>query len=611
MRDCMAAGGPDDAGEYHDGNVSLGHRRLAIIDLSPNGHQPFVSKCGRYVLAYNGEIYNFRELRGELQEKGHAFLSETDTEVLLYALVEWGSRGLERFRGMFAFALFDRQEMSLLLGRDRAGVKPLFFYSDGSLFAFASELKAFHALPSFSKRVDPRARVMFFRYGFVPAPHAIFEGVSKLEPGHLLRVDVREPTRQRLECYWDVREQYSDQKYSLSYDAAVDELERLLVESCKLRMIADVPVGMFLSGGVDSSTVLAVLSRHTSARVKTFTIGFKDADYDESAYARSVAAWFGADHHELILGEAECRSIIPLLPEVWDEPFGDSSQIPTLLVATFARKHVKVSLSADGGDETFYGYPKYWLTESRHRAVARSRWLLKALGLVGERKLQRLGHALGVGDRLGKAVAVASEAGDLVRTMLIGEEVFQPLELCAMLGSADGGAGRDECFGSGKWSITNAVERMLALDYRTYLADDILCKVDRATMAVGLEGREPLLDHKITEFAARLPMAFKHDKSCSKRVLRDVLCRYLPKHLIERKKMGFGVPVGRWMRTDPMLRESLSEMLSPVMLAGSDFRDPELVQTLLNRYLNGARQLSKKVWYLYCYQLWCKKWNVA
>lgn len=609
MRDTMAAGGPDDAGEFHDGNVSLGHRRLSIIDLSPMGHQPFVSTCGRYVLTFNGEMYNFREVRAELEGKGHGFRSESDTEVLLCALIEWGADCLALFRGMFAFALYDRRERSLLLARDRAGVKPLYYWIDGHMFAFASEPKAFHAIPAFERRVDEHARTLFFKYGYVPAPRSIFKGVYKLPPGHVLRVDVRNPAREHVECYWDVRKSYAAPKRKGSYAQAVDELEQLLIESFNLRMVADVPVGMFLSGGVDSSTVLALLSRHSAGRIKTFTIGFEYDEFNEAPQAREVAGFFGADHHELILGERECRAIIPRLADIWDEPFGDSSQIPTLLVSEFARRNVKVSLSADGGDETFYGYPKYWLTEARHGVVRRLRWLLKPMRFLGDKGLQKLGQAAGIGGRLAKAVSVAAEAGRLADTLTIGEEVFSPSELGRLFGGEVAGPRVDDEFGVGAWRIEDPVDEMLAVDYRTYLPDDILCKVDRATMAVGLEGREPILDHKIIEFAAGLPIGYKRDGTTTKRILREVLFRYAPRDLIERPKMGFGVPVERWMRTDPQLRDRLEWYLSPAMLTRAGFRDPGSVRTLLRHYLDGGSRIFKKLWLLYSYQTWFERWG--
>ncbi len=608
MRDTMKAGGPDDSGEYYDRNLAVGHRRLAIIDLSPLAHQPYVSRCGRFVLAFNGELYNFREVRADLEKSGYAFQSESDTEVLLYALMEWGDRCLERFRGMFAFALYDKEKRTLMLARDRAGVKPLFYFRDGRMFVFASELKAFHALPTFGRKIDEYSRMLFFKFGYVPAPRSIYQGVYKLSPGHILRLDVDNPGNQTLEKYWDVRQFYSAPKQALTYDDAVDQLERLLIESFKLRMVADVPVGMFLSGGVDSSTVLGLLSRHTADRIRTFTIGFEDETYNEAPHAREIAGYFGADHYEHTLGERDCCDIIPRLPEIWDEPFGDSSQIPTLLVSEFARRHVKVSLSADGGDETFFGYPKYWLTEARHSAIQKLRWLLKPMSFVGPDRLQRIGRAVGLGDRLAKAVSVAAGGESLLNTFMIAEEAFSPAELSRLLEAPTTSSRIDEAFGIGDWPIQAPADQMLAVDYRTYLADDILCKVDRATMAVGLEGREPFLDHKIIEFTATLPVDYKRDSKVRKKILRDVLYRYVPRHLIERPKMGFGVPVENWMRSDRRLREQLEWHLSPGMLLRSGFRDRGHVKSLLSDFFRGSKASFKKIWLLYSYQTWFARW---
>ncbi|MDP3514173.1 MAG: asparagine synthase (glutamine-hydrolyzing) [Sulfuritalea sp.] len=607
MRDSMHAGGPDDAGEYLDDDISLGHRRLSIIDTSSLGHQPYLSPCRRYVLVYNGELYNFREVRDELRARGRVFRSESDTEVLLYGLIEWGVECLHQFRGMFAFAFYDKESKQLLLGRDRAGVKPLFYFHDGRSFGFASELKAFHAIQGFSRKVDEYSRSLYFKYGYVPAPHSIYQGVSKLAPGHVLHVDVRDPGKQSLIQYWDVRAFYARPRSSLSYAEAVDCLEELLIDSFKLRMIADVPVGMFLSGGVDSSAVVALLARHTSSTVRTFTIGFDEAGFDEAPHAREVASYFGTDHHEHMLGRQDCCDIIPRLPGIWDEPFGDSSQIPTLLVAEFARKYVKVSLSADGGDETFYGYPKYWLTESRHRLIDRFSWLLKPLRSFGDPRLRCIGRMAGVDDKLAKAVSAANDGVGLIDTFSIGEEVFSPMELTRLFGGGARWRRFDESFGLGAWSIDNPVDQMLAVDYRTYLVDDILCKVDRATMAVGLEGREPLLDHKIIEFAATLPLEYKRAGGTTKRILRDVLYRYAPQQLIERPKMGFGVPVEKWMKEVPQLRERLEWHFSPAMLARSGFEDTKMVGQLLANYLQRGMSF-KKVWLIYSYQTWFDRW---
>lgn len=607
MRDTMRAGGPDDSGEYLDDHISLGHRRLSVIDTSPMGHQPYVSRCSRYVLIYNGELYNFREVRAELQERGQVFRSGSDTEVLLYALIEWGVECLHRFRGMFAFAFYDKATNQLLLARDRAGVKPLFYFYDGRVFGFASELKAFHAIPGFRPEIDEYSRSLFFKYGYVPAPHSIYRGVSKLAPGHVLHIDVLDPGKQRLEQYWDVRSYYAQPKSSLSYPDAVGHLESLLVDAFKLRMIADVPVGMFLSGGVDSSAVVALLARHSSATVRTFTIGFDEAGFNEAPHAREVARYFGTEHHEHMLDRRDCCALIPRLPEIWDEPFGDSSQIPTLLLAEFARKHVKVSLSADGGDETFYGYPKYWLSESRHRSINRLRRWLKPLRYFGDARLRGLGSAVDIGDKLAKAVSVANDGTGLLGTFSIGEEVFSPMELARLFGAGTGRPRFDESFGVGAWKIDTPVDQMLSVDYRTYLADDILCKVDRATMAVGLEGREPLLDHEIIEFAATLPLEYKRTGGTTKRILRDVLYKYAPRELIERPKMGFGIPVEKWMREVPQLRERLEWNLSPAMLTRSGFEDTKMVGQLLADYLRRGASF-KKVWFLYSYQTWFDKW---
>jgi asparagine synthase (glutamine-hydrolysing) len=607
MRDSMRAGGPDDAGEYVDDHISLGHRRLSIIDTSSLGHQPYISPCKRYVLIYNGELYNFREVRTELQNLNYVFRSESDTEVLLYALIEWGIGCLYKFRGMFAFAFYDQVLKRLLLARDRAGVKPLFYFFDGRVFGFSSEMKAFSAIPGFKPQIDEHSRSLYFKFGYIPAPRSIYRGVYKLAPGHFLDVDVLNPGEPTPEPYWDVRSFYADSKTKLTYPDAVDHLDSLMTEAFKLRMIADVPVGMFLSGGVDSSAVVALLARNSTATIRTFTIGFNDKRFDEAPYAREVAKYFGTEHYEHMLNRQDCCDIIPRLPDIWDEPFADSSQIPTLLVSEFARKYVKVSLSADGGDETFYGYPKYWLSESRHGSINKIRSLLQPLRHLGDSSLRFLGHQAGMGDKLAKAVSVAHEGVGLLDTFLIGEEVFSPVELNRLFGNRYSGLRFDESVGLGGWGIENSVDQMLSVDFRTYLADDILCKVDRATMAVGLEGREPMLDHKIIEFAATLPTEYKRDGSTTKKILRDVLYRYAPRDLIERPKMGFGVPIENWMREIPSLRERLEWYCSPKMLERSGFSDAEYVGKLLTEYIKHGTSF-KKIWFIYTYQTWFERW---
>lgn len=607
MRDSMRAGGPDDAGEYVDDHISLGHRRLSIIDTSSLGHQPYVSPCERYVLIYNGELYNFRDVRTELQDLNYVFRSESDTEVLLYALIEWGVGCLHKFRGMFAFAFYDKALKRLLLARDRVGVKPLFYFFDGRAFGFSSELKAFSAIPGFKPQIDEHSRLLYFKYGYIPAPRTIYSGVCKLAPGHFLDLDVLNPGKPTPAPYWDVRSFYAGQKTNLTYPDAVDHLDGLMTEAFKLRMIADVPVGMFLSGGVDSSAVVALLARNSTATIRTFTIGFDEKRFDEAPYAREVAKYFGTEHYEHMLNRQDCCDIIPRIPDIWDEPFGDSSQIPTLLVSEFARKYVKVSLSADGGDETFYGYPKYWLSESRHGSINKVRPLLKPLRHLGDSSLRFLGHQTGLGDKLAKAVSVAHEGVGLLDTFLIGEEVFSPMEINRLFGNRYSDVRFDESVGLGGWRIEDSVDQMLSVDFRTYLADDILCKVDRATMAVGLEGREPMLDHKIIEFAATLPTEYKREGSTTKKILRDVLYRYAPRALIDRPKMGFGVPIENWMREIPSLRERLEWYCSPKMLERSGFRDTEYVGKLLTEYIKKGTSF-KKIWFIYTYQTWFERW---
>src|ERR1051326_9178203 len=556
--------GPDDSGVWADAaaGVALAHRRLSVLDLSAEGHQPMFSEHGRFVIVFNGEIYNFRDLSEELARSGQRFRGHSDTEVMLAALVRWGLEGaLKRFVGMFAFALWDREDRVLHLARDRAGEKPLYYGWVNQVLLFGSELKALRAHPQWTGRIDRDALALFMRHNYIPAPRSIYRDIFKLPPGTFLSLPARGARPGQLPTpvpYWSMKavvECGARAPFSGSPAEAREGLESVLRRSIAQQMVADVPLGAFLSGGVDSSTVVALMQVQSTRPVKTFTIGFREKEYNEANYAKAVARHLGTEHTELYVTPKEALSVIPRLPAIYDEPFSDSSQIPTFLVSDLARRHVTVSLSGDAGDELFGGYTRYplarriwravgWMPASGRAALAR---LLRAFRpQTWQRGLDRLRRPTGghagrerTGDRLHKLADILSAKSP--------EEIYRGLvshwkepdrlvlgshEPTSVLNDPERQADLAEFF-----------HRMMYLDAVSYLPDDILAKVDRPSMAVSLESRIPLLDHRIVEFAWQLPLPLKVREGQEKWLLRQVLYKFVPRQLIERPKTGFGVPI--------------------------------------------------------------------
>ena len=555
--------GPDDAGVWIDeaAGLALAHRRLSIIDLSPAGHQPMVSPCGILVLVYNGEIYNHSDIRAELESEGEHFAwrGHSDTETLLAALRHWGIAGaLQRLNGMFAFALWDRSEQTLVLARDRMGEKPLYYGTSGDVFLFGSELKALRAHPSWRGEVDRNALALFMRHNYVPSPWSIYQGIRKLPPAHFVTArrggrDVSEP-----QCYWNLSllAEQGAAKAEEDPPALIDELDRLLRDAVGLRMAADVPLGAFLSGGYDSTMVAAQMQAQSQQPVKTFSIGFYESAYNEAKHAKAVAAHLGTDHTELYVTPEDAIHVIPRLPTIWDEPFSDSSQIPTCLVSELARRHVTVSLSGDGGDELFYGYDRYFQGYGIWRKLRILPPFLREIlgwgcahapGGCLERFQNLLPREVRISDLSDRLPKIAG----LLRQRT--EESFYQ-ELTSHWKCPDkvvlGGHEPKIWFTSPDRMphLPGMRERMMYLDAMMYLPDDILTKVDRASMAVSLEARVPLLDHRLVEFAWRVPTSLKYRNKESKWLLRQVLYRYVPKALMDRPKMGFTVPVEEWLR---------------------------------------------------------------
>jgi asparagine synthase (glutamine-hydrolysing) len=620
MAASLAHRGPDDEGVWLDreAGVGLGHRRLSIVDLSAAGHQPMSSHSGRLVISFNGEIYNHQELRSELAQQGYApeWRGHSDTETLLAGFDRWGIvPTLRRASGMFALALWDRQERVLTLARDRLGEKPLYFgraAGGTGPFLFASELKALKCYPGFEPEIDRRALALMLRYLAVPAPFSIYRGVSKLEAGAVLTLapGALEPI---IERYWsgaDVARAGVREPASLGIGEATDELERRLERAVGRQLMADVPLGAFLSGGVDSSTIVAIMQKLSSRPVKTFTMGFDAVGFDEAVHARAVAKHLGTDHHEVYVTAGDALDVIPKLPAIYDEPFADSSQIPTFLVSTIARRQVTVALSGDGGDELFGGYDRYALAATLWKKISAVPLPLRnaaasALSVVppaiGNKLPSRAGgllpRALRVaqfGDKLHKGAPLL-RSGSLDE--LYNSIMSQWREPGPVIGVAVAGRADDRSLEG-----LDGVERMMAGDMLDYLPNDILVKVDRAAMAVSLETRMPLLDPEVVEFAWKLPLALKVRSGESKLVLREVLYRHIPRALIDRPKMGFGVPLDWWLRGP--LRDWAESMLSEGRLRAEGYFDPRMVREVWASELRGNSKHGLKIWTVLMFQAW-------
>jgi len=615
MRDTLSHGGPDDAGVYLDEALPLafGHRRLSILDLSTLGHQPM--EFENLVITYNGEVYNFREIRKELESFGYKFLSNSDTEVILKAFHRWGYSAVHKFRGMFAFAIWDKEKRELILCRDRIGVKPLYYYYKNGLFMFASELKAFHRHPKFEKEIDPIGLSLYLQYGYIPAPYTIFKNTFKLKAGHFLIVkstgEVEEFPYWSIENFFEEGRAKRESWLRKGEDELAQELEDILTESFKLRLVSDVPVGMFLSGGIDSSTVCALLAKE-GIKLKTFTIGFYEKEYNEAEYAKKVANYLGTDHTELYCTPKEALEIIPKLPEIYDEPFGDSSAIPTFLVSKLAKSQVKVSLSADGGDEQFCGYSRYWLISERIQKLSRLPFLeilSRFLGLIHPDVALKLYNTFkpilpkytNFRDKFIKLKNVL-RAKDGMEQYQLAVSYFLQEDLKGL--GLNSFKSLREVVGFSKLDLLSA---MMLADLKSYLPDDILVKVDRATMSVALEGREPFLDHKVVEWTAQLPAEYKYKDGVSKYLLRKILYKYVPKELVERPKQGFGVPVYEWFKGE--LKELYREYLNEDRIKSGGIFNAAEVKRLLDDYLSDRGINHNKLWLLFVFELWRERWK--
>ena len=584
MIDRLVHRGPDDHGVWTDADagVLLGHRRLSIIDLSPLGHQPMVSRDGQLVVVFNGEIYNFQELRRDLEARGSQFVSKSDTEVLLLGYREWGAQVVDRLVGMFSFAIWDGTKRELFLARDRAGEKPLYYAMAPWGFAFASELTALANLPGLATELDPEAIALYLHYQYVPAPHSIYKGIRKLPPGHAMRVSKGQITSWR---YWDPVAFAQQPRLDITEEEAVAELTRLLTTAVRGQMIADVPLGAFLSGGIDSTAIVSLMVEAAPSAVRTFTIGFDVPQWDESAHATAVARHLGTEHVVEYLTERDALELIPRLPTMYGEPFADSSALPTHLLSVIARKHVTVSLSGDGGDEAFGGYRQYDYID---RILSASRAAGPFAGLAG-RLLSRAPGRVGRGARL-LALPPEEVHRQLIRVFLRANDapnLAGPIPPLPEFRRA--------------WASLpheSPRRRAMVADLLTYLPEAILVKVDRAAMATSLETRAPILDHRVLEFALRLPSALVQHK----RVLRQLVYSRVPRALVDRPKQGFGVPLSRWFRGE--LREPLLDILTPAQLQSVGLRDYAVVRRLLDEHMAGTADNSSGLWALLVLALW-------
>ncbi len=617
MADTLIHRGPDDGGYWCDSEqrIGLGHRRLAIVDLSPAGHQPMVSASGRYVIAFNGEIYNHVGIREEL-ERG-AWRGHSDTETLLAGIEAWGLEAtLKKSIGMFAIALWDRQTRTLTLARDRIGEKPLYYGWQGKgearVFLFGSELRALKAHPAFQVDIDRGALCLLLRHSYIPAPHSIYQGISKLEPGCMLSVSLAQPER-RIWKYWSaiqVARTGAAQQFTGTPTEAVDALEVLAKDAVRQQMMADVPLGAFLSGGIDSSTVVALMQVQSSRPVKTFTIGFENQGYDEAVHAKAVARYLGTEHTELYVTPAQAMEVIPRLPDLYSEPFADSSQIPTFLVSQLAKRHVTVSLSGDAGDELFCGYNRYQLTASLWHKIALVPSPLRALAAKGITSVSpaawdRVAHFIPgsgrwrlLGDKLHKGAGVLSSR--TLDELYLGMVSLQRNPSEWVIGGQEPATHltglRPDLAGLG------AVEQMMALDTISYLPDDILAKVDRAAMGVSLEARVPFLDHRVVEFAWSLPLDYKLRGGQTKWPLRQVLYRHVPPELVERPKTGFGVPLHEWLRGP--LRDWAEDLLNEERLRREGYFQPSPIRQMWAEHLSGRRNWAYSLWNVLMFQAW-------
>lgn len=611
MSDSLYHRGPDGSGSFFKENsefqIGLGHRRLSIIDLSDGGHQPMQFK--QFTITFNGEIYNYIEVRDELIKTGRTFVSNSDTEVILQAFDQWGIKCIDRFIGMFAFVIYDSVNHELICVRDRAGVKPFFYYWHQNLFLFASELKAFHKHPSFKKEINMNAVAAFMQYGNIPTPHCIFINSFKLRPGHYLKFNLNSRELSELK-YWDVYDAYNKPKLNIGFEEAKRETEKVLSSAFQYRMVADVPVGVFLSGGYDSTCLTALLSQSGNEKLKTFTIGVPDIGLDEAPFAKQIAAHFNTDHTEYYCTEKEAIDIIPTLPDYYDEPFGDQSAIPTTLVSRMARKDVTVALSADAGDEVFAGYNRYDYIMKQGKLLNRTPKVIRysaysLMKAVPAQKIPVLRKKYNFHNRYEKLKMLLTDPSS-ENIMLSLSKQFLDKDLKKLFLPDIEHLKTAYASRSLKNEFYSPLSYMMAIDYQTYLLDDILQKVDRASMSASLEAREPFLDYRVIEWAAQLPDGFKYNNGEKKYILKEITHQYIPKALMDRPKMGFAIPIENWLTFE--LKDQVLTYLDKNRLKNQGIFNEEEMQEIVKDFYSGRKEFALKIWYALMFQLWYDKW---
>ena len=623
MLETLEHRGPNDSGSWQDvgAGVALGHRRLSIVDLSSAGSQPMFSESGRYVIVYNGEIYNFRALQMELDQAGIApsWKGHSDTEVILAVIEAWGlEKAVSCFIGMFSFALWDRQKRKLHLVRDRLGIKPLYYGRSNGTLLFGSELKALKANPEFKAEIDRDALALFFRYNYIPSPYTIYKGFHKLEPGTILTLQNTNQEAHSTKYWdaWEIAEQGTLNSFQGSYDEATEELDHLLRDAVNLRMAADVPLGSFLSGGIDSSTVVALMQEQSSRPVRTFSIGFQEEGYNEAQYAKAVASHLGTNHTELYVTSEQALRVIPKLPQFYDEPFSDSSQIPTLLLSELTRRYVTVSLSGDGGDELFSGYNRYLWSDRIWKIVHSIPNFALQFGAMGLRifsEKQWNGIFNVVKPFLPKRYLMQTPGRNAHRLAeILGMQSSHELYTshvshwhCPEKLVPGSKEPLNRLIQLNQPNVSSFTEWMMAQDIVTYLPDDILTKLDRASMSVSLEARVPLLDHRVVEFAWRLPLDWKSKDGIGKRILRKVLYRYVPKNLIERPKMGFGVPIDSWLR-GPLL-DWAETLLDENRIEQEGYLNSRPIRKKWQEHRSGRANWQNHLWDVLMFQAWLEE----
>ncbi|ASZ13144.1 asparagine synthase (glutamine-hydrolyzing) [Chitinophaga pendula] len=608
MTDALVHRGPDSAGYethvHNTANIGLGHRRLSILDLSNGGSQPMSYKY--FTIIFNGEIYNFKELRQELEAKGYTFLSTSDTEVLLKGYDCWREKIIDRCIGMFSFAIYDAQQEEVILCRDRAGVKPLYYYWHERVLLFASELKSLCEHPAFEKKIDVNSLSLFLQYSYIPAPYTIYQHTHKLKPGHLLKVDLRNAGVSEQQ-YWNVLEAYKQPLTDMSEADIINHTEQLMKSAYNYRMVADVPVGVFLSGGYDSASVAAILQADAGSRIKTFTIGYKEKAFDESAEARKIANHLGTDHNEWIIGPEDALSVLDRLPEIYDEPFADNSTVPTTLVSILASRQVKVALSADGGDELFAGYNKFNQSLSYTSKFPRGvqQLLSGAMGLVNPDAIPYFNKKYNFSSRYEKMKLIWA-SGKPQQALKYISQYLTESEVARYMHEVPGHYKTNFDLNGELTDINDPLNKLLAVDYKTFLVDNNLVKVDRATMSVSIEGREPMLDHRLVEFLAQVPASLKVKDGINKYILKSIVHRYIPKPLMDRPKRPFIAPLQHWFREE--LKEQMQYFLAPERLQQTGLFNVPQVQQLLNTYLSGGKVSHQKLWNILVFQLWYNRW---